>query len=218
MGKYTPLAKYLQSSSDNEVNLSFDDIEAIINAALPPSAHNHREWWANDTSGHHSWATEWMEAGWICDDVSLLEHRVRFKRLVNKETPTRDDLLAVASFVTQFDAPDFTAGKWHNPHFGPEGFEVLDWGPSQAVASWEKALYDHHIIDPHSDYLDDSNVGFVNAAVANASLVTDLDLDALRRVLTFLARAERHTGGGWYEHAFESGMAQAATRRLGELA
>jgi len=48
--------------------------------------------------------------------------------------------------------------------------------------------------------------------------VAGFNLATPRRVLTYLARAERHTGGGWFEHAFASGMAQAATRRLGDLA
>jgi len=217
MGKYTPLAKYLKDLPGNEVSLDFDDIEIIIRASLPPSAHNHREWWANDRSGYHSWATEWMEAGWACDDVSLSEERVRFRRIVPKETPTRADLLAVAAFATEFDAPDFVVGEWSDPYWGADGVEIRDWSSSRTVASWEKALYDHHIVDSHSDYRSDENIGFVNAAVADASLVVDLDLAALRQVLTYLVRAERHTGGGWYEHAFASGMAQAATRRLGEI-
>lgn len=58
----------------------------------------------------------------------------------------------------------------------------------------------------------------MNDIVRNPSLVAGFNLATPRRVLTYLARAERHTGGGWFEHAFASGMAQAATRRLGDLA
>jgi len=65
------------------------------------------------------------------------------------------------------------------------------------VAAWEQVLSDHRIVNPHSAYVANNNVGSVDAAVANASLVADLNLTALRRVLTYLVRAERHTGGGW---------------------
>lgn len=81
MSKYTPLAQHLRDQVANEVRLTFDQVAEIIAAPLPQSAFNHREWWANDKSGYHSWATEWMDAGWICDTVSLSEQWVRFKRV-----------------------------------------------------------------------------------------------------------------------------------------
>ena len=135
------------------------------------------------------------------------------------ESPSRDDLRAFADFSERFSALGFVAGEWIEPTTRDDGvIEVGWWSASAAVAEWEQALYDHKIIDPDSDYLDESNVEFVNRVVAKPSLLTEVDLPTLRRVLTFLARAERHTGGGWYASAFESGMALTATRRLGELA
>jgi hypothetical protein len=134
-------------------------------------------------------------------------------------SPSRGDLLAVAAFADRFAAPDFVAGEWHAPLRRADGtIEIGWWSPSGAVAEWSQALYDRNIIDFDSDYLGEENAEFVRRAVEDASLVAELDLPTLRRVLTFLARAERHTEGGWYEPAFASGMAQAATRRLGELA
>lgn len=134
-------------------------------------------------------------------------------------SPTPDDLLAFASFAAQFNAPGFVPGTWHTPTSRDDGvIEIGWWEADAAVAAWEHALYDRHIIDPDSDYLDDDNVQFVDRAIEDSSLVADLDLPTLRRALTFLARAERHSCGGWYDRAFESGMAQAATRRLGQLA
>jgi hypothetical protein len=133
--------------------------------------------------------------------------------------PSTGDLLDVASFADKFDAPDFTVGEWHDPVRHEDGVvEVGWWSPSEVVHAWERALYDHHIIDPDSDYLAEDNVALVNESIDDPSLVADLDLAALRRALTFLARAQRHTGGGWFESAFGSGMAQAMMRRLGGLA
>ncbi len=60
----------------------------------------------------------------------------------------------------------------------------------------------HH--RPELNYLVDHNVALVSAAIDDPGLVADLDLAALRRVLTFLARAERHADGGWYDRASAS--------------
>lgn len=136
-----------------------------------------------------------------------------------KTDPSRSDLIAVASFAERFAQPDFSTGEWIAPKPQEDGvIHVGWWSPSQTVAEWGQALYDHQIVDPDSDYLDQSNVDFVNRSIREPALIADLDLPSLRRVLTFLARAERHADGGWYESAFKSGMAQAATRRRGELA
>lgn len=137
---------------------------------------------------------------------------------MDSPAPTREDLLAVAAFADQFDAPNFCPGEWHTPEAHEGGVREMGWWEAQpAITMWEQALYEHRIIDPHSDYLGKDNVNLVNAAIKDPALVDGFDLSALRRALTFLARAERHSGGGWFEEAFGSGMAQRATRRLGEL-
>ena len=133
-------------------------------------------------------------------------------------TSSGEDLRAVASFDDRFKALGFVSGERVESTTREDGVIVLGWWrPSETVVRWNEALYDHKIIDPDSDYLDGSNVDLVNRTIKDPSLVDCMDLPTLRHVLTFLARAERHTAGGWFESAFESGMAQAATRRLGEL-
>jgi len=49
--RYARLAIWLtqRESRIKEVQLKFDEIEAIIGGTLPPSAREHRAWWANDT-------------------------------------------------------------------------------------------------------------------------------------------------------------------------
>ena len=134
-------------------------------------------------------------------------------------TPTRDDLVAVAAFANIFARPEFVAGEWVKPFPRDDGVIQLGWwSASETVAEWERALYDHNIIDPDGDYLSEISIEYVNRTIADPRVLTGAGLRTLRRALTFLARAERHTGGGWYERAFASGMAPAATRRLGELA
>jgi hypothetical protein len=77
--KYDPLRAYLQSLEGKSWTASFDELEQILGAALPPSAHNHREWWANTTSHPHSSA--WLSAGWQVESVYPARRQVTFKRL-----------------------------------------------------------------------------------------------------------------------------------------
>ena len=81
-GKYDPLEKYLRSLpvSQEEVVLSFDIIEKVLNDTLPPSAHEHRAWWGNQQQGTHVEAIAWMDAGWMVDTVDLKEKWVKFVR------------------------------------------------------------------------------------------------------------------------------------------
>ena len=62
-GKYDPLEKYLRSlpRTQEEVTLSFESIEQVLNDKLPPSAHEHRAWWGNQQQGTHVEAIAWMD-------------------------------------------------------------------------------------------------------------------------------------------------------------
>lgn len=133
--------------------------------------------------------------------------------------PTITDLRAVAAFAQRFEEPGFSPGEWTTPAALDDGtIQIGWWSPTQVIVEWNEALYDHHIVGPETGYLERSNIDFVHKAIEEPELLNGLDLPSVRRVLTFLARAERHADGGWYASAFRSGMAQAATRRLGELA
>ena len=81
-GKYTPLEQYLRDlpSSHDEVTLTFERIEQILNKALPPSAQEHRAWWGNQMRGTHVESLAWMDAGWMVDTVDLKRKWVRFVR------------------------------------------------------------------------------------------------------------------------------------------
>ena len=81
-GKYDPLEKYLRALpvSQEELTLSFEAIEQILNDRLPPSAYEHRAWWGNQKQGTHVEAIAWMDAGWMVDTVDFKEKWVRFVR------------------------------------------------------------------------------------------------------------------------------------------
>ncbi len=63
-----------------EITLSFDQVEKIIGAELPPSAFQHSAWWSNEKNGVHVSAHAWMGAGWKVDGVNQKAHWVRFVR------------------------------------------------------------------------------------------------------------------------------------------
>jgi hypothetical protein len=80
MAKYDPLGKYFEGHPGDEITLSFQELERILDAKLPPSAYNYRAWWANEKVGVHVSAKAWMGAAWKVDTVNQSEHWVRFVR------------------------------------------------------------------------------------------------------------------------------------------
>lgn len=78
MGKYDPLREYLARQPHSPVVLSFERIEGIIAAELPPSAHLHRAFWGNDRTHVH--AAAWLGAGWKVQGVDLTRKIITFTR------------------------------------------------------------------------------------------------------------------------------------------
>lgn len=87
--KYYPLFEYLKQQPDSGLlELSFTEIEEIIDNQLPASALKTRAWWANSptTQGH-----TWQEAGWLIDDVDFENKFVVFRpdRITYRVSPVR---------------------------------------------------------------------------------------------------------------------------------
>lgn len=83
-GKYGRLKQLFQkktliSNLNETYTLTFAQVEDLINDNLPPSARQHRAWWANDSTSSRQ-AEAWMTSGWAVDDVDLSAEVVRFKR------------------------------------------------------------------------------------------------------------------------------------------
>lgn len=134
------------------------------------------------------------------------------------EEPTKSDLAAVAAFTERFEASGFSPGEWVKARKREDGVIVMGWwSASPEVAEWHHALYDHNIIDPDCDYLSESTRELVERLLDDPSLIAELDLPTVRRVLTCISRTDRFVEGS-LAGAFESGIAQAATRRLGKIA
>jgi hypothetical protein len=97
--RYAPLGRYLRDlpPSQSGVTLCFDEIEEIIEAPLPPSATNHRQWWANQSAG--SRAPHWDAAGFKVDSVDAARRIVRFIRKAKVARPPRP--LTLQEVVTE---------------------------------------------------------------------------------------------------------------------
>ena len=86
MAQYDPLRVYLLSKSkDNELPLTFKEINSIIApAVLPPGAYKRGgSFWGNSTrrpGNRHTWALAWYDAGWRVSNVDYQRQIVTFCR------------------------------------------------------------------------------------------------------------------------------------------
>jgi hypothetical protein len=90
VSKYTPLADYLRVQVHDSVELTFAQIDTLVNG-LPPSARNHDAWWANSrTEDSHTWAHLWIAAGWECESIDRENETAVFRRPSNSSVkPTQ---------------------------------------------------------------------------------------------------------------------------------
>ena len=85
MGKYDALRYHLETIPHNVsgLTLTFAKIESILGATLPPSARQHRAWWANPSSPtDHPYAQAWLNIGWVVESVDQQQEWVHFQRKV----------------------------------------------------------------------------------------------------------------------------------------
>src|SRR6266852_1748460 len=79
MGKYEPLKEFLRKQSVNEVQMTFVQIERVIDAKLPPRAQHHRAWWSNSPS-NNVMTKIWLDAGYRSERVDMSARKLVFKR------------------------------------------------------------------------------------------------------------------------------------------
>lgn len=86
MGKYEPLARYLEQLPGDSWDARFAEVEKVLGFPLPSSAHQYPAWWANQ-DGPHSQTKGWRDAGWETNKVDLPAKRVRFVRRRHDSNP-----------------------------------------------------------------------------------------------------------------------------------
>lgn len=80
MGKYEPLGAFLRGQRSQEVRLTFNEIEKITGAKLPPKAQHHRAWWSNNAS-NNVMTKVWLEAGYESSQVDMTARKLVFRRV-----------------------------------------------------------------------------------------------------------------------------------------
>ena len=73
MGKYDPLFRYLQQIKDQQIRLSYTEVEEIIGTTLPTSASKDNRWWLNNDKTHAQ-SSAWGNAGFVVQKVVLGEY------------------------------------------------------------------------------------------------------------------------------------------------
>jgi len=99
---YYRLMKYLQQQDQDMLRLTFAEIEKILGSSLPPSAYEHRAWWANSHSHSHA-RHGWIKAGFETSNVDLDNREVSFVRL----PPVFSSVIAPQFKSVQSPAPSF---------------------------------------------------------------------------------------------------------------
>lgn len=134
--KYYPLYQHLKGSSGQKepIELSFDEIEAIIGSSLPASARRSRSWWANSRASNRVQSAAWMEAGFHVDSVDLEAERVALSR------PQRLYRLAQDPDAMEWNAETVRALRQHMGLTQQELARRLNMR-QQTISEWETGMY-----------------------------------------------------------------------------
>ncbi|MEH1843746.1 MAG: helix-turn-helix transcriptional regulator [Nostoc sp.] len=132
--KYQPLLEFLRGNDQNEITLSFAEIETLINDVLPESARNKQAWWSNRKQGS-SQAYAWMEAGYRIEKVDFDQQQVTFRKPPDKyQVQLKGD-------TVQWNAELIKALRLHMDLKQVEFAQRL--GVRQAtVSQWENSVYE----------------------------------------------------------------------------
>jgi hypothetical protein len=80
MSKYDALGDYLKRQPGDAVPMTFGEIEKVVGAKLPASAHKHRPWWSNNPD--NSVMTKvWLDAGFQSEQVDIAARKLVFRRV-----------------------------------------------------------------------------------------------------------------------------------------
>ncbi|RCJ39852.1 transcriptional regulator [Nostoc punctiforme NIES-2108] len=133
--KYQPLLEFLRGSDQDEITLSFVEIETLIKDTLPNSAKSKSAWWSNRSKGALQ-ALSWIEAGYRVGDVDFDKQCVTFRQFTTSEQVRLVDGKVVwnsksikalrlqmgltqAEFAKQMGVRQATVSEWENGIYEP---------------------------------------------------------------------------------------------------
>ncbi len=131
--KYFPLYQYLGRSSKKRIQLSFIEIENVLDAPLPESAKKGRSFWSNRARGGVQ-AAAWLETGFRVANVDLVKKVIVFHRptLRYKVHRDGDEIRWDADMIRAFRA-----------YLGVSQARMADMlgVRQQTVSEWETSAY-----------------------------------------------------------------------------
>ena len=80
--KYLPLDEWFrkQPATAEQIDLTFEQVEAILGSPLPRSATKLNTWWTNVEPKIQSHRTAWLNNGWVVAEFDQQARWVRFVR------------------------------------------------------------------------------------------------------------------------------------------
>jgi hypothetical protein len=83
--KYLPLEDWFRTrpATLKRIELTFEQVEAILGTPLPKSATKLETWWTNVHPKIQSHRTAWLNNGWMVSEFDLQDQRVKFVRSKN---------------------------------------------------------------------------------------------------------------------------------------
>jgi len=80
--KYLPLEEWIrnQPTTPEQIELTFDQVEAILESPLPKSATKLTTWWTNIQPKIQSHRTAWLNNGWKVSEFDQQARWVKFVR------------------------------------------------------------------------------------------------------------------------------------------
>ena len=103
MTKYEPLKHHLRDSGRPHVPMSFEDIEKVIGAELPPKASKQRTWWSNNPT-NNVMTMAWLAAGYESVHVDMTNRKLVFRRVAPDDPPQGPAANQNGSFSRVFGA------------------------------------------------------------------------------------------------------------------
>jgi DNA-binding transcriptional regulator YiaG len=132
--KYVPLFDHLRRSGEDEVAMTFSQIEALLGEGLPPSARARRGWWGNRSSGSPQ-ASAWMGAAYHVEEVDLEQECVTFRKPIRPYNVRRE------GDIVRWDAELVKALRAHAGWSQEKLSEELQMR-QQTISDWETGKYE----------------------------------------------------------------------------
>ena len=85
MGKYDPLKTFLETSSGDDIPMTFEEVEKVLGAPLPGSQ-RYPAWWSNNPS-NNTMTQVWLDAGFRTERVDTTARRLVFRRVKPPSAP-----------------------------------------------------------------------------------------------------------------------------------